>query len=178
VFSYFLTISFFVLSLSNCSLIYSYHNSNEQKRGFKVWFLGYQTFSGYYIARITALLGNLNECSYWFSRAKLDSNIPPLEILSKNPEFNSVVNNIVSSIINESVYYTNERIRFHNDCLKIEKHMSSLSSNLSESTVMRTALSRSTFNILIESNSPLHDFIAFWKPVTGTLLAKKDFKID
>jgi len=135
--------------------------------------LGYQSFSGYYITRIAALLGNLNECSYWFSRAKLDSNIPPLEILSKNTDLNSVVYNIVSNIINESVYYNNERIRFHNDCLKIEKQMSAITSNLSESAVMRTALSRSTFNILIESNSPLHDFIAFWKPVTQTFLAKK-----
>jgi len=51
--------------------------------------------------------------------------------------------------------------------------MGSIAPNLSESAIMRTALSRSTFNLLMESNNPLNDFIAFWKPVSETLNAKK-----
>jgi len=77
------------------------------------------------------------------------------------------------TINNESLSYNNERINFYNCCLEIEKKMSMLSSNLSESAILKTALSKSTFNLLIESNNNTFDFFNFWKPVSETINSKK-----
>jgi len=79
-----------LLMKANVSLIYSYfHDNNDKKQN--IWFLGYKAFSGYYIARIFALLGQYNECYHWFSRAKLEYNLPPLEYMIHNKDFTPVV---------------------------------------------------------------------------------------
>jgi len=157
-----------LLSKSKANLIYSYHSATSGVHTpIKMWYLGYQSFSAYYIARVTALLGQMSECYHWFSKSKLDSNLPPIEFIARNREFKPIINHIIMNIIKESNDYTKERIRFYNHCLNVEKNMSLIAgtSNLSESVVMRSALSKSTFNILIESDNPLYNFIAFWKPV-------------
>jgi len=156
-------------------LIHSYYQVDTNVDKQKIWFLGYQAFSGYYIARIFSILGQYNDCYNWYSRAKVEYNVPPSEYILNNKDFHPLIANMLVSINNESTQLTKDRINFYNCCTEVEKKMNLVPSNLSESTILKTALSKSTFNMLIEStnNNPLHDIFSFWKPVSESLNSKK-----
>jgi hypothetical protein len=158
---------------ANVSLISSYYKKDKKNDSSNIWFLGYKTFSGYYISRVFGLLGSYNDCYYWFSRAKLDNNLPPAEVLLGNKDFSPMIFSVICVIINETSQNTIERTNFYNCTLDIEKKMSLIPSNLSESAIMKTALSKSTLNMLMESHNPMNDLFTFWKPVSESFKAKK-----
>jgi len=113
------------------------------------------------------LLGQNSEYYYWFSRSKLERSYPPIE--SIHPKDFGLNQYMIKVIIEERDEQTHERIDFFHACLSYEKKMSYNNYNdrndLSQSMLMRSTLSKSTFDILIEADSPINKFLAFWKPV-------------
>jgi len=165
-----------LLTKAKAPLITSFHMTSFNS-DFKLWFLGYRYFSSFYIARLCAMLGQNSEFYYWFSRSKLEMSYPPLECIYQR-DF-GLCNYMIKVIVEERDDQTYERINFYHTCLSYEKKMTYTASNerndLSQSMLMRSTLSKSTFDILIEADSPLNKFLAFWKPVIvpETSMAKK-----
>jgi len=158
---------------ANVSLIGAYYKKEKKNDNPNIWFLGYQSLSGYYISRVFTLLRQYNDSYYWFARAKLDNNLPPSEVLLGNKDFAPMIFSVICVIINETSQNTIERTNYYNCSLDIENKMGSIHSNLTDSAIMRTALSKSTLNMLMESHNPLNDLFTFWKPVTESFKAKK-----
>jgi len=116
------------------------------------------------------------DASFSLIKAKLNSELIPDQVRN-NPDFNLLVkNNELMEILSEDVSITKERFAFEEDVRNYRSQQvvfedpSSLERSMSESQIVRNALTTSTLDFLVDQRLPLAiNLRDFFQPVVNTL---------
>jgi len=132
----------------------------------------------YHVARVKALLMDPT-CLYSLAKAKLTAELPAIEQVRNNTDFKAISTNNYEfgEILSEDLDCTKERFAFEDDLNKIRSSQASsaypaasLERSMTESQIIRNALTTSTLDFLVDKRLPLAiNLRDFFQPVVNTL---------